>query len=684
MAARLDDGAARRLGPLLLAATALFVLPGNECRESEPNDNVATANRLFPAEYGSGEIGPVGDFDFWWLRDVESGDLLFALADPLGSETSLDPALGAVANDGVTGFDSDDDSGPFEAAAIASVVPQSGNVFLVVGESNNDEPISTYRLYQTVVSPADVGSESEPNGEVPDLITSTAMQGAVALSLQDIDFFRFDVLTQNARVVVIGDDDPNGNAILTNSQYALSGADPLTPIPGAVGDNDAANPTNAMGPITLAAPGRYHVAVYNSAAAGDTDYRFVLLVNGTPYRDVDQDGFADPDDNCPGIANANQLDTDADGVGDVCDDCPSNAIKIDAFTCGCGEPDVDVDGDTVVDCGLDDPAVEMLLSRGVLLVPAGNRVMAFDPDDGDPVDLDFIPSDPTHLPGPVTAILAADGASILVADAAANVIQRFDFDGAFLGTFAPAGGANTAVLQEPAGMTLAPNGDLLVSVRNGANADAIARFDRNGAYVGNFVAKGAGGLVKPIDIERLGNGHYLVNGGDDRMIHEYDANGAHLRVFAAVDQGTAQLALLEGGNVILSGGAFADRGVVEFQPSGARVGVFTPDGLTDFTGVAELDNGNLLITARSRNVTGGIDGLAAGGVYELTREGVVVGTEIERLQGISIERVPEPANAAAGALAVLALTALRHRVRSRSHRIPACPIEASPNEHAST
>ena len=127
-------------------------------------------------------------------------------------------------------------------------------------------------------------------------------------------------------------------------------------------------------------------------------------------------------------------------------------------------------------------------------------------DDGDPVDLDFVPPDPVHLPAPVTAILAADGASILVADGVANVIQRYGFDGGFLGTFAPAGGANVAILQEPAGMTLAPNGDLLVAVRSGPNAHTIARFDRSGAYLGNFVATSAGGLMKPIDVERLPSG----------------------------------------------------------------------------------------------------------------------------------------------------------------------------------
>lgn len=38
--------------------------------------------------------------------------------------------------------------------------------------------------------------------------------------------------------------------------------------------------------------------------------------------DVDGDGVADDDDNCPDVANAGQRDEDGDGVGNACDGCP--------------------------------------------------------------------------------------------------------------------------------------------------------------------------------------------------------------------------------------------------------------------------------------------------------------------------------------------------------------------------
>ena len=38
--------------------------------------------------------------------------------------------------------------------------------------------------------------------------------------------------------------------------------------------------------------------------------------------DADDDGFANELDNCPDVANSDQLDSDADNTGDACDNCP--------------------------------------------------------------------------------------------------------------------------------------------------------------------------------------------------------------------------------------------------------------------------------------------------------------------------------------------------------------------------
>ena len=81
--------------------------------------------------------------------------------------------------------------------------------------------------------------------------------------------------------------------------------------------------------------------------------------------DADGDGILDDADNCPLIANADQLDTDSDGAGNACDDdndddgvlddtdnCPllSNAKQIDTDSDGIGDLcDDDDDNDGVLD-----------------------------------------------------------------------------------------------------------------------------------------------------------------------------------------------------------------------------------------------------------------------------------------------------------------------------------------------
>ncbi len=75
------------------------------------------------------------------------------------------------------------------------------------------------------------------------------------------------------------------------------------------------------------------------------------LVSISSTGDTDGDGVSDTADNCPTVPNALQKDTDGDGAGDACDQCPDDANKVIPGACGCGNPDVDVDDDGVVDCG---------------------------------------------------------------------------------------------------------------------------------------------------------------------------------------------------------------------------------------------------------------------------------------------------------------------------------------------
>ncbi len=66
----------------------------------------------------------------------------------------------------------------------------------------------------------------------------------------------------------------------------------------------------------------------------DYGYLHALDVPFDPALDSDGDGYADEDDNCPTIANSDQIDSDGDGVGDACDFIPDDCEQAIALCPG--------------------------------------------------------------------------------------------------------------------------------------------------------------------------------------------------------------------------------------------------------------------------------------------------------------------------------------------------------------
>ncbi|MEX1312387.1 MAG: hypothetical protein AB1Z65_18350 [Candidatus Sulfomarinibacteraceae bacterium] len=287
-----------------------------------------------------------------------------------------------------------------------------------------------------------------------------------------------------------------------------------------------------------------------------------------------------------------------------------------------------------------DPAARALargmMQTGILLVPesTNDRVMAFDPTTGDLVDPDFIAADPTNLSTPIHAVLSADGTLVLVSDQIEDVVQSYDVGtGAYVGVFAPAGGANTAILDNIRGIAVRQSdGHLLVSVGSGTNADAIAEFDTTGNYVGNFIANGAGGLASPFDVAAFG-ADWLVAGINSDMIHRYDASGAAQPNFAPVNNFPEQVFVTGGGNVLVGNFSGTQEGVVEFDSTGALVGVYNPAAIGGNRGAYELGNGNILTTN-------------GGGVHEIDRSGNLLSTKISGVSARFIEFVAQGATEA--------------------------------------
>ncbi len=64
--------------------------------------------------------------------------------------------------------------------------------------------------------------------------------------------------------------------------------------------------------------------------------------------DSDSDGVPDTIDACPGFDDSD--DMDSDGVPDGCDQCENDSTKSLPGVCGCGTAEVDLNGNSIVDC----------------------------------------------------------------------------------------------------------------------------------------------------------------------------------------------------------------------------------------------------------------------------------------------------------------------------------------------
>jgi hypothetical protein len=157
--------------------------------------------------------------------------------------------------------------------------------------------------------------------------------------------------------------------------------------------------------------------------------------------DSDGDGICDETDNCPGLANADQLDSDGDGIGDVCDNCPNfaDADQADADGDGVGDAcdncpalanadQTDSDGDGVGDLCDNCPGI-------------ANADQA--DSDGDGVGdactvsyksiFGYVRNDTAAMEAVTTSLLDADGNPM--EDTATDLVGRYSFGALTAGRF---------------------------------------------------------------------------------------------------------------------------------------------------------------------------------------------------------------------------------------------------------
>lgn len=259
-------------------------------------------------------------------------------------------------------------------------------------------------------------------------------------------------------------------------------------------------------------------------------------------------------------------------------------------------------------------ALELLGTVGLILSPdsLNDRIMAFDPTTGDLVDPNFVPPDPAHFGTPKDVILSASGNSLLISDQIADVVYEYDLLGNFVGIFAPAGGPNTAILDNIRGIALRENGNLLVTVGSGGNIHAVAEFDTGGNYIGTFITAGAGGLASPFDVYRRPTDWLVVGSGSDE-VQTFDlTTGAHISDLAPINNFPQQLAEAPNDNILVANFTGSQEGIVELTPVGGLVDVYHPADA--YRGVHELPNGNFLVST-------------SGGIHEISRAGAIVDTK---------------------------------------------------------
>jgi hypothetical protein len=240
-----------------------------------------------------------------------------------------------------------------------------------------------------------------------------------------------------------------------------------------------------------------------------------------------------------------------------------------------------------------------------------DRVMALDAATGDLIDENFI-VDPERLSSPRHAIPNFDGTGIFVSDQIEDLVYEYDLDGNYVGIFAPAGGVDNAILDNLRGIMIAPSGDRLwVTVGSGSspNAGAIAEFDTEGNYLGNFIEPGTGGLSSPFFLYQYGDA-LLISDSSTDAIHEFDLDGNFVGVWNDPGINFPQQ-LASGGKNVLAAGFSNPSGTYEYGPDGSQLAVYTP--ITGVRGVHELPSGNILVTNGS-------------GVHEITRANALVRT----------------------------------------------------------
>lgn len=247
-----------------------------------------------------------------------------------------------------------------------------------------------------------------------------------------------------------------------------------------------------------------------------------------------------------------------------------------------------------------------------MIVPHRGRAwfLLLDATTGDIIDPEFIRIESGGITTHAIWNFSQDGffASVQTGDFG-NVVYEYSLEGEFKGVFAPSGGVDPDIMQDIRGIMVDPSGTRLwVTVAGGPNRGAIAEFDMEGNYVGNFIEPQDSPMNEPTAI-LIREDDILISSASPSGIYRFTLDGEYIEQWSEGEI-NFPLQIFENpdGNVLTT--ALSDpSGLYEFTEEGEFVGFY--DVLYRPRGVYELPNGNILLTS-------------GGGIHEVNRDNELV------------------------------------------------------------
>ena len=233
--------------------------------ESEPNDNVRTADSVALGDQARGVVNPAGDVDTWFV-DLPAGQFLSVDVDAAQVGSPLDATLELI---GTTSLAFNDDFDGFDSR-ISYRVPQSGRYYVVIRAFGaTGGPGLTYAINFGKVTCPVVGSEQEPN-DTP----GTAAQVAIGDSgsgeicphddnpAGDVDYW---ALTVRAGTTIELDVDAAALGLFVDPVIALYASDGTTQL----AFNDDEDGADSRLQYSIITTGTYYATVADAAGSGN-------------------------------------------------------------------------------------------------------------------------------------------------------------------------------------------------------------------------------------------------------------------------------------------------------------------------------------------------------------------------------------------------------------------------------